>query len=98
MRPCKRIEIVVERAQSEQLERALMDAGVNGYTRILNAGGSGDRGYRRADDVTDTDENCVFIIAVEDEALIEPIYEKVRPILRRFGGLCLVSDAQLLLH
>jgi hypothetical protein len=61
---------------------------------IQNAGGSGDRGYRRADDVTDTDENCVFIIAVEDERVVQGIIERVRPVLRRCGGMCLVSDAQ----
>lgn len=98
MRDCKRIEIVLEKTQSEPLVRALQDAGVRGYTLIPNAGGSGDRGYRRADDVTDTDENCVFIVAADTDELMRTIIEAVRPIIRRFGGMCLVSDAQWLLH
>ncbi|MEO1081131.1 MAG: transcriptional regulator [Pseudomonadota bacterium] len=98
MRACKRIEIVLERSHSDQLDRALREAGANAYTVIQNVGGSGDRGYRRADDVTDTDENCVFILAVEDVDLMQRIVEAVRPILRRCGGMCLVSDAQWLVH
>jgi nitrogen regulatory protein PII len=98
MRPCKRIEIVLERSQMDRLVRALQDAGASGYTVIMNAGGGGDRGYRRADDVTDTDENCVFIVAAEDEAQSRAILDKVRPILERYGGMCLVSEAQWLIH
>ena len=98
MRPCKRLEIVLERTQSERLEQALRSAGAPDFTMLQNAGGSGDRGYRRADDVTDTDENCVFIVAVEDESLIQSIIEEIRPILQRFGGMCLVSDAHWVVH
>ncbi len=98
MHACKRIEVVLERSQTERLTRALHEAGARGYTFIMHAGGSGDRGYRRADDVTDTDENCVFIIAAEDEAQAALIVEKVRPILERYGGICLVSDAQWVTH
>ncbi|MEM0954397.1 MAG: transcriptional regulator [Pseudomonadota bacterium] len=98
MRPCKRLEIVIERSQTHRLEAALKAAGVSGFTVIQNAGGSGDRGYRRADDVTDTDENCVFIVAVEGDAVLEQLIAGVRPILKRFGGVCLVSDAQWLIH
>ncbi|MEM1144690.1 MAG: transcriptional regulator [Pseudomonadota bacterium] len=98
MRPCKRIEIVVERSAAERLEETLRAAGAPDYTLLQNAGGSGDRGYRRADDVTDTDENCVFIVALEDETLLDKIVEGVRPLLKRFGGMCLVSDAHWLIH
>lgn len=98
MRTCKRIEIVVERSQTERLVNALADGGATGYTVLFHAGGSGDRGYRRADDVTDTDENCVFIVAADDETTANAIIERVRPILEAYGGMCLLSDAQWLVH
>jgi len=98
MRPCKRLEIVIERSQAQRVGQLLKDVGASGYTIIQNAGGGGDRGYRRADDVTDADENCVFIVAVEDEALVEAIVDGVRPFLKRFGGVCLVSDANWVSH
>lgn len=98
MQPCKRIEIVIERAQADRLARALNDGGAPGYTAIYHAGGSGDRGVRRADDVTDTDENCVFIIAADTQAQVSDIVAAVQPLLQRFGGLCLVSEAMMLAH
>lgn len=98
MRPCKRMEIVIERSQAPKMEQLLKDVGASGYTVIQNAGGGGDRGYRRADDVTDADENCIFVVAVERDALVEAIVEGVRPLLQRFGGVCLVSDANWVIH
>lgn len=98
MQPCKRIEIVVERTQSRQVAAALDALQAGGFTILYGAGGSGDRGPRRADDVTDTDENCVFIVAVDGEEEAKQIVEAVRPVLRRYGGLCLVSDAMRVIH
>lgn len=98
MRPCKRLEIVIERSQATKLEGILKEAGATGFTVIQNAGGGGDRGYRRADDVTDTDENCVFVVAVEKDSIVHEVVEAVRPILQRFGGICLVSEANWVIH
>lgn len=98
MRPCKRIEIVIERTQAQRIERVLTRAGATGFTVIQNARGGGDRGYRRADDVTDTDENCIFVVATEDESIWREIVDSVRPVLERFGGVCLVTDAQWVVH
>jgi nitrogen regulatory protein PII len=98
MRPCKRLEIVIERSQAHRVEHLLKEVGASGYTVIQNAGGGGDRGYRRADDVTDADENCVFIVAVERDTLVAAIVDGVRPMLQRFGGVCLVSDANWVIH
>lgn len=96
MKPCKRIEIVIERPLAQRTARKLDELGAPGYTLIERASGRGDRGRRRGDDPTDT--NCVFIIACEDEALVRRIVEGVRPVLRKSGGMCLVSDAMSLLH
>ncbi len=93
MRPCKRVEIVIERSQTERLEQIFKNVGCSGFTIIHHAGGGGDRGYRRADDVTDTDENCVFVIAVEEPQVLDALLAAVQPILKRVGGLCLVSEA-----
>ncbi|WP_407681007.1 P-II family nitrogen regulator [Pseudohaliea rubra] len=93
MHPCKRIEIIVERSQIDRLGRLLAAAGAPDYTLIHHAGGHGDRGHRRADDVTDTDENCVFILAVEQDEVVAAVVEGVKPILQRVGGTCLVTEA-----
>lgn len=98
MKPCKRVEIVIEQALARRLGEALIEAGAPGYTFFDHAGGSGDRGLRRADEPTGTATNCVFVIACPDQATVDKIVELVRPILSRSGGICLVSDALWLRH
>jgi nitrogen regulatory protein PII len=98
MRPCKRIEIIIERPLARQVADRLDELGAPGYTLIPRASGRGDRGRRRADDPTGSDTNCVFLVACEDESLVYPIVEGIRPLLSRSGGVCLVSDALWIVH
>lgn len=98
MKPCKRIEIVIEEPMAPRVVEVLVGLGVSGYTALPNASGRGDRGLRRADELAGDSSNTVFVIACEDDALVHAIAEAVRPLLSRSGGICLVSDAQWLIH
>ena len=98
MKPCKRIEIVIEEPMAPRLVEVLRGLGVRGYTTVPNIGGEGDRGVRRADELAGDSSNTLFIIACEDATLVGELVEQVRPLLRRSGGICLVSDAQWLVH
>ena len=98
MKPCKRIEIVIEQSLSRRMESQLETLGAPGYTLITQASGRGDRGLRRGDEPTGTASNCVFIIACDDEAAVQRIVDGVRPLLTRAGGICLVSEAMWLKH
>ena len=97
MRPCKRIEIVIEEAHAERLAQRLEELGAPGYTLIPRASGWGDRGVRRADDPTGTLTNCMFLVAC-DEATASRLVEGVRELRAHAGGLCLISDANWLRH
>lgn len=98
MKPCKRIEIVIEQPLARKLSEKLTELGAPGYTLIQQASGRGDRGIRRADEPTGTSSNCMFIIACDDEETVARILEGVRSLLSRSGGICLLSDAQWLRH
>ena len=98
MKPCKRIEIVIEEALVRRMAEQLEVLGAPGYTLIPRASGRGDRGLRRGDDPTGTFTNCVFIVACNDEATVARIVEGSRPLLSRSGGICLVSDAFWVRH
>ncbi len=98
MRPCKRIEIVIEEPMAPKLVELLDSLHTPGYTILPNAAGDGDRGIRRADELAGDSSNTVFIVACEDEALVERIIEGVRPLISRSGGICMMSDAHLLSH
>lgn len=98
MKPCKRIEIIIERPLARLVAERLDELGAPGYTLVPRASGRGDRGRRRGDDPTGTDTNCVFVVACEDESLVGPIVDGIRPLLSRSGGVCLVSDAFWIVH
>lgn len=76
----------------------LRETGISGYTAIPEASGEGERGKRRADELAGASSNTVFIIACEHEHLVERLIQSLRPILSRSGGICLVSDAQWVVH
>ncbi len=98
MKPCKRLEIVIEKPLANRLAEQLSELGAPGYTVIDHAWGQGDRGFRRGDDLTGAATNCVFIVAVETQAEVDVLIEGIRPIITRSGGVCLVSDALWLRH
>ena len=98
MKPCKRLEIVIEQPLASRMANLLVELEAPGYTVIDHAGGRGDRGVRRADEPTGTSTNCVFIVACETQEGVDRIVEGIRPVLSRSGGICLVSDALWVRH
>ena len=98
MKPCKRIEIVIERPLAQRMAKLLVELEAPGYTVIEHAGGRGDRGVRRADEPTGTSTNSVFVVACESQEQVERIVDGIRPVLSRSGGICLVSDAMWVRH
>jgi nitrogen regulatory protein PII len=97
MTPVKKIEIVVDALEIDEVLRALDRAGVSGYTVIREVTGRGDRGVRRGDELTGVFKNGYVMTACPEE-LVEAVVAAVRPILTRFGGIALVSDAQWVKH
>ena len=98
MKPCKRLEIVIEKPLSGRMADKLIELGAQGYTVIEHASGSGDRGERRGDEVTGATTNSLFIVGCETTAEAEAIVEGSRPMLSRSGGICLVKDALWVRH
>lgn len=97
MKPCKRLEIVIEEPLMQRMADRLRELGAPGYTVLRRVGGMGDSGLRRADEPTGTATNCVFIIAVPPDT-VDGLIEGIRPMLSKYGGVCLVSDASWLRH
>ncbi len=97
MRNVKRIEIVVEAPQEETIRRLIEEAGIDGFTLLHAAAGRGQRGDRTSDGLSAAFQNVVFLVGAPEEQTV-PFLEAVRPVLERTGGICLVSDAQWLIH
>ena len=97
MQAVKRVEIVTDTLELDRILALLDKAGVSGYTVIRNAEGKGHRGIRSGDDLTSVFQNSYVLTTCSEEQL-EKIVAAVRPVLKRIGGVCLVSDALWLIH
>jgi nitrogen regulatory protein PII len=97
METVKRLEIIIDSMHTQRVVEVLRENGATGYTIIRNASGAGDRGERRDDELTGVFSNTYILSACAPE-LAQTVVEAVRPLLKRYGGVCLVSDAQWLKH
>jgi len=95
-RPVKRIEMVLHQDVIEEIVKKLDALGVSEFTLIQDVLGRGERGLRSSIGLG-VFQYSYLLLACED-AQVEPIVEMVRPYLKRFGGMCLVSDAQWVIH
>jgi nitrogen regulatory protein PII len=97
MEAIKRIELIVHQPQVRAVVQILHDSGHKGYTLIEGVKGSGERGEQDAEGLTDSFKNALFIFALP-EADANQLLEKFRPLIKKSGGVCLVSDALWLKH
>lgn len=93
MAPVKRVEVMIGALQLGRLTAALDEARAPGYTVLPNARGRGRRGVRAADELTDALKNVYVLIVCPPEDA-ERIIGAIRPVLKRAGGICLVTDAE----
>ncbi len=93
----KRLEIVVDAPFSELVTEVLERHRVEGWTIVRGAAGSGERGAQLGDEITGVSNNHVIVTTCSPERL-EALVADVRPLLKRYGGICLVSDATWLDH
>ncbi len=97
MKPVKRIEIIMDSLDVKMVLQELHDIGITSYSLIRDVVGAGDRGARSGDLLNDAMNNSYLLIAC-DEAEATRITEALAPKLKRYGGVCLVSDAEWLQH
>jgi nitrogen regulatory protein PII len=97
MKTVKRIEIIIPAVELKKMLRLLKESGVSGYTVIRSVTGFGDRGEQTGDELTGVFDNaCVLTLAEPEKAA--GIVERIRAVLKRHGGVCVVSDADWVIH
>lgn len=97
MEAVKRVEIVADSVELPELIQLVEEAGASGYTLIRDVLGKGERGLRANDTVTDVFKNIYLLVACPPD-VAHRIIERARPVLKQYGGICLVSDAHYILH
>ena len=89
----KRIEIVIGKPHEHHVRQVLLDLNVPGLTVLEPVAGYGDRGTREGGELSDATVNR-YLLTTCDADQVPILAEKLEPLLRRYGGLCLISDAQ----
>jgi nitrogen regulatory protein PII len=92
VRPVKRIEIVADSATATRLLAALDQIGLHDYTVVKEVFGHGTRGDRGGDPFSGAFDNSYILLLVPPDAA-DRVVEAIRPLLGRFGGMCVLSDA-----
>jgi nitrogen regulatory protein PII len=93
----KKVEIVTISLEMSKVLEVLEEVGITGYTVIRDVVGKGERGLTANDLEKDVLSNryVMTVCTAEQEELL---VEAIRPILKKFGGVCIVSDAKWIRH
>lgn len=97
MEAVKRIEIVVPDFLVDDVVAALARHALDAFTVVRGVAGRGGRGEQDGRSGESTFSNALLIAAVAP-ARASGFLEDLRPLLKRYGGVCLVSEAMSLRH
>lgn len=89
----KKVEIVVDTLHLNKILELLEREGVSGYTVIKDVLGKGESGIRAGDELTDVFKNSYLFTICSDE-MAQNIAQKIEPLLRKYGGICVISDVK----
>lgn len=93
----KRVELVIEAVERPTVIDTLKKVEIHDYTIYKHVGGNGQRGEKGDLAFGEKFENVTFVIACPENQLYA-LVGALRPLLKSFGGMCLVSDAQWVMH
>ncbi|KUO59350.1 hypothetical protein APF79_03060 [bacterium BRH_c32] len=91
----KKLEIVIENIELDNLCRILDNAKVTGYTIIPEVTGKGALGKKITFGLSDIIKYAMIIIIESDEKTKE-IIEKIKPIMRTYSGIAFISDTEII--
>lgn len=97
MQAVKKIEIITNSLELQKVLQILDDADVSGYTIIEDVTGKGHRG-RVIDDLESHALTNAYVMTICDAQKEHEVVEAIRPIIKKYGGVCIVSDAQSIIH
>jgi nitrogen regulatory protein PII len=90
----KKIEIIVSNLEVPSILKILKKNSIDDYTLINNVEGSGEHGYTGDNSLT----NSYIIIVLTDLHLATHISDVIQPVLKKLGGILILSDAQWIAH
>jgi nitrogen regulatory protein PII len=97
MQAVQRVEIIIDSFHVEDVIKILNQLQVSGYTVIKDTSGKGDRGLSCSD--LDCDYSSSYILTVcNEQEQVNTLTHAIKPLLKKVGGICLISDAKWVVH
>jgi nitrogen regulatory protein PII len=93
----KRVEIVINSAFIDRTLEILDQVKVSGYTVIKETSGKGDRGAS-CDDLSCNYHGSFIMTVCTNDKQLNYLVEKLKPLLKKAGGVCLIDDAKWIKH
>jgi len=93
----KRVEIITTSLELDKVLDSLDSLNISGYSVIRNVIGKGSRGIAD-DDIEMSVLSNVYVLTTCPPEDVQRLVDRIRPILKKFGGVCLVSDAEWIIH
>ncbi len=90
----KKVEIIVTSLEVPAVLKIFKKNQVVNYTEIENVSGSGEHGFSGDDLITNT---YLMVICPEPE-MVERLAIAMKPLMKKMGGIFIVSDAQWIAH
>ena len=97
MEKMKKVEVIIESIYLNRLLDRFHEGQVTGYTIIRDIEGAGGHGLKTADEANDILSNT-YVFTLCNEEKFNKMIEKIRAFIDKYGGKCIVLDAQVLLH
>lgn len=97
MKRVVKVEIITDSLEVENIIKLLEEVGVSGYSIIQDITGKGNREVQSGYELTDLFKNSYRLVVCEENQM-HKIVEAIRPVIKKFGGLCIVSDVILRIH
>lgn len=97
MQDVYKVEIIVSHDYLPKTLELLNSIPVSGYTVIEDTSGKGDRGLSCSDFYCNFNGNYIMAVCFKEEEM-ETLLEKVAPIIKKAGGVCVVTPSKWLIH
>ncbi|MEW6652868.1 MAG: DUF190 domain-containing protein [Bacteroidota bacterium] len=87
----KKLEIIIESVELNNLTTIIEKIGVSGYTLIKDVAGMGKHGKSVSTSLVDVGEYYLLII-VDNDSIINQVIEKIKPLFKNYSGVMFLSD------
>lgn len=97
MEAVKKIEVITNSLELPKVLKILEKSGVSGYTVIEDVTGKGDRG-RVINDLETHILTNGYVMSICTETQEQELVEAIQPVIKKYGGVCIVSDVKWIAH